>query len=230
MNDNLYEYNFYVDDNRVTDNNADEENNYQESVVVKKPKTVLGFERQIRLMLFSLIFLFLGFLAGIFISFLIPEASKSMPMIYSGIPDLSENFFSWFSTYLINMLISVTIFFLCGIAVFGRALAPILLLIKGATIGISVMLFFREDIIIGIAKCAFIYAPVIAVFVPVLLWAATKAMQLSKNIAGILFRPNNGDTISLSDYIAGFLKALVLLVLIALFGALLTLLYSIFIL
>jgi len=175
------------------------------------------------------LFLFFGFILGLYlyVSLDMKQGDGYNPLIFSGIPDMENGMFAWFSTYLLNMLLGLTLLFIFGMTVFGVFAIPVFLLIKGVTIGIGIMSFFRENVWTGLAECALIYTPVAALSILLFVFFAVSAADVSDNIMRNFFSGERKKHITFHVFLRSLLEALVLAVVIAAVGTLLSLLYSV---
>ena len=90
------------------------------------------------------LFLFSGFILGLYlyVTLDMKQSDGYNPLIFSGIPNMENGMFAWFSTYLLNMILGLTVLFLSCMTVFGFFALPVFLLSNGFSIGIGLMSFF----------------------------------------------------------------------------------------
>lgn len=178
-----------------------------------------------------LFFLFLlsGFILGLYLYVTLDmnQGDGYNPLLFSGIPNMENGMFAWFSTYLLNMLLGLTILFLLGMTVFGVFAIPVFLLLKGVTIGIGIMSFFSGELWTGLAECALIYAPVAALSILLFVFFAMSAADVSDNIMRNFFSGERKNHITFHVFLRSLLETLVLAVAISAVGTLLSLLYSV---
>ena len=174
-------------------------------------------------------FILFGFLLGLYlyVSLDMKQGDGYNPLIFSGIPDIENGMFAWFSTYLLNMLLGLTVLFLLGMTAFGVFAIPVFLVFKGITIGIGIMSFFRGNLWTGLAECALIYAPVAALSILLFVFFAVSAADVSDNIRRNFFLGERKKHTSFHVFLRSLLEALVLAVVIAAAGTLFSLLYSV---
>lgn len=181
---------------------------------------------------FSILLSFcLGFFFGIYLNAAVLNSAslEYIPTLYSGIPDLSSGFFSWFSTYLINMLIGITIVLLLGMTYFGIIAIPLLIAFKGVIASIAIMSYFGSGTAEGIVRCAIIYTPVAALSLTVLIMYSAFSMGFSLDIVKSTFNSKPIDIKSFKSLFTYVPAILVVSVAISVFGALIVQLYLLFI-
>lgn len=143
-----------------------------------------------------LLFLFLsvGVLAGAVLAVMpgLLSDRSVFPLFFSGIPSPKSGFISCFSTFLLNLLVFLTIVFLLGMTVFGIYGIPLLVLGKGITVSLGVFSFLWVDGLAGWEKSALLYAPAAAASLILFLLFGVRAFVFSDCLRKISFSSDEG--------------------------------------
>jgi len=187
--------------------------------------------RRSKVFLLLALLLFSGVLAGAFLA-AVPELSHGgslLPLFFSGIPSPDSGILTCFSTLLLNLLIFLTLSFLLGITAFGVFAIPLLIFIKGATVGLGVSSFLWMDGLSGLGKSALIYTPAAAASLILLLLFGVRTLVFSERFRKAGFSPV-GESLDFHAYWKDYLCFLCLAVAISFLGSLLAFLSSLFLL
>lgn len=147
------------------------------------------------------------------------DTSTFSPLLFSGIADASNPFFTSFSTYLVTMLVSLIMLFLLGVTAFGVFAIPALFFFKGMSIGLGCAYYLHDGALVGWAQSAFTYIPVAVISVFFCMLFATNAFAYSKQMMCHAFSREPAEKLDFSTYLHAFLSFLVCGVATALFGA-----------
>ena len=156
-----------------------------------------------------------------------PSGRQIVPLFFSGVPVPETGFFSCFSTVLLKSFLFLTAVFLLGFTAFGTFAIPILLLFKGAFIGIAVSSTLWVDGLSGLGKYAVFYTPCAAAALLLLLFLGEQGMAFSKQFrkSGLSLEQ---EGISFRFYGAEYIGTLCVSVLFSFFGAALAALSAVF--
>ncbi len=138
--------------------------------------------------------LFLGILSGALLSsWCVLENVQTVPLLFSGIPAPDSGFLACFTTFLLNLLIFLTVAFLLGLTAFGILAVPALLLLRGVTVGLGAFSFFSGDFLPGLGRSAIIYAPGTAASLLLVLLFSLRALVFSNRLRKVGFSSSEGS-------------------------------------
>lgn len=152
--------------------------------------------------------------------------SSELPLHISGASVLTSDFFSSFSTILLNALTSLLILFLLGVTAFGAVGVPLCLFLKGVVVGIGVLSFLINDSAMGLIRSALGYLPTASALGLLHLFLGSRAFEFSKSLAKAGFSSSN-ESLDFYRYLKDFLTLLCFAVAISLVGSLLALLSAV---
>lgn len=139
------------------------------------------------------------------------ENTMYTPKIFSGLPVLENGMASCLAAFLCSAFISMTLVLILGISVFGIAVIPAYMIIKGMLTAMRIIFCFQSGELASVAECAVIYTPFLAINIFMLVLFASRAMELSYRFAGDERRENlkNADIWKLIKIYCSFLLVLV---------------------
>ncbi len=170
-------------------------------------------------LLFLLFLLFCGVLTGAFLPLFweLFQNRELLPLFFSGIPQGGAGFSASFSTFLLNLLIFLIASFLLGITAFGAFAIPLLVLLKGMSVGLGVCSFLWMDGLWGLGRSALSYTPAAAASLLLLLLFSLRALAFSDRLRQVSFSPCEGN-LNFREYCKDFLLFLCLAVAVSLLG------------
>jgi len=179
-------------------------------------------------------FLFAVFIIGVLMGALFSEKHEvyqgkiTIPLVFSGIPNIDQELSACFITYLLNMFISIVTLFLLGMTIFGTIGVPLFLLLKGFTTGISIMFFLYKDGDFSLIECAVIYVPYLAISLFFILIFGVASISFSKSLIKKLRCIDDLQEIDYKKYSGFFLISLFSAVIVSLISILLVFVYALF--
>lgn len=132
------------------------------------------------------------------------QRDSLLPLFFSEIPSPDKGFPIYFSTFLLNMLIFLTLAFLSGLTVFGIVAVSMLALLKGITVGLGVSYFLLTYGIVGLGKSALLYAPVAAASLILFLLFEVRALVFSESLRKTGFSSDK-ENLSFYKYFKSYL-------------------------
>lgn len=173
-----------------------------------------------RTLYLSFFLLAAGILAGSCVSGfsgLLAESSF-LPLFFSGIPVSEAGFISCFSTFLLNLIIFLTLSFFLGVTAFGFLAFPLLTFFRGITVGLGVSSFLWMDGPSGLGRCMLIYAPGTAASLLLFVLFGAQALAFSDRFRRAGFSSSE-ESLDFRQYLKDYLRFLCLSVVVSLLGA-----------
>lgn len=130
-----------------------------------------------------------GVALGSFLAALLPEfrSQRLVPLLFSGVVFSGSGFFTSFSTLLINALVFLTFLFLFGSAAFGVIAIPLLLFVKGVTVGLAVSSYLWDPTAGGLTGAMLLYCPAAAFSLLILLVFGAQSLVFSNRLRKAAF-------------------------------------------
>lgn len=171
--------------------------------------------------------LILGLIAGSFVAstFEMQKDVTFIPMLFSGIPTVEASFFSYFSTFLLNALVSLLFLFLLGMTAFGVLAIPVFLFFKGLSIGVAMISFLYND---SFFISLFLYLLPTALILGISMLFAVRSFYYTKSFCKVFFSSGQIKAPDFTVYLKSFFLFLFFSVLISFLGASINSLYFLF--
>lgn len=179
------------------------------------------------LLLFLLLLLGLGGGSWLALFFDLFQDREVLPLFFSGIPGEGAGFLSCFTTFLLNLLIFLTLSFLLGVTAFGVFAIPLLMLFRGIMVGLGAFSFLWTDGLSGLGRSALSYTPAAAASLLLFLLFSLRALVFSDRLRQVSFTSCEGN-LDFHEYWKDYLRFLCFAVAVSLFGGGLSALGSVF--